>query len=95
MEITLEELKNKIRPVLAKYSVNKAAIFGSFVRGEIKEGSDIDILVELLESHSLFDFIAIKQEIEEKIGFKVDLVEYSAIHPKLKKIILAEQVPIL
>ena len=95
MEITLEELKNKIRPVLAKYSVNKAAIFGSFVRGEIKEGSDIDILVELLESHSLFDFIAIKQEIEEKIGFKVDLVEYSAINPYLNKIILDEQVTIL
>ncbi len=95
MPITIEELKKKIQPVLAKYSVNKAAIFGSFARGEMKEGSDIDILVELLESHSLFDFIAIKQEIEEKIGFKVDLVEYSTLHPKLQKIILAEQVPIL
>jgi len=91
----LEELKKQIRPVLAKYSVTKAAIFGSFVRGEMKEGSDIDLLVELLESHSLFDIIAIKQEIEEKIGFKVDLVEYSTLHPKLQKVILAEQVPIL
>lgn len=95
MPITIEELKKKIQPVLAKYSVNKAAIFGSFARGEMKEGSDIDILVELLESHSLFDLIAIKQEIEEKIGLKVDLVEYSTLHPKLQKIILAEQVPIL
>jgi predicted nucleotidyltransferase len=95
MTITLKDLKNQISPVLTKYGVSKAAVFGSFARGELKEGSDIDLLVELLENHSLFDFIAIKQEIEEKIGFKIDLVEYSSLHPKLEKVILAEQVPIL
>ena len=42
----LEEIKNRIIPVLKRYDVKRASIFGSFVRGEEREDSDIDILVE-------------------------------------------------
>lgn len=43
----IQSIKKKIIPILRRYGVKKAAIFGSFVRGEAKKKSDIDILVEI------------------------------------------------
>ena len=71
------------------------SLFGSFVRGDMREDSDIDILVEIDEDISLFDFVGIKLEIEEVLGRKVDLVEHSTIKPLLKERILSELVEIL
>lgn len=94
--MNLEDIKNKILPILKRYDIKKAGIFGSFVRGEAREGSDIDILVEIeRDDISLLDFVGIKLEIEEAIGRKVDLVEYSTIKPLIKKQILSEEVAIL
>ncbi len=70
-------------------------LFGSYVRGEMKEDSDIDILVEIEKNISLLDFVGLKQEIEEALRKKVDLVEYGTIKPLLKERILSEQVRIL
>ena len=44
--MNIEEIKKKVLPVVKRYEVQKAAIFGSFVRGEQREDSDIDILVK-------------------------------------------------
>ena len=46
MRTYIEGVSEKILPVLKRYDVVRAAIFGSFARGEMKESSDIDILVE-------------------------------------------------
>ncbi len=70
-------------------------MFGSLTRGEIREDSDIDVLVEIEDDISLLDFVGIKLEIEEALGRKIDLVEYSTIKPLLKERILSEQVEIL
>lgn len=93
--IDIEGIKQKILPILEPYGVKRIGLFGSFVRGEIKEDSDIDILVEIEKDISLLDFIGIKLEIEEVLGRKVDLVEYDTIKPILKERILNEQVRIL
>ena len=93
--ILFEEIRNKIVPILKHHGVIRAAVFGSFVRREMKEDSDIDILVELPKEKSLLDFVALKLELEETLGRKVDLVEYSTIHPLLKERVLKEQVPVL
>ncbi len=45
--MTIEEIKGKVTPILERYGVKKAAIFGSVVRGESKTSSDVDILVEI------------------------------------------------
>ena len=94
-EKIFEEIRNKIVPILKHHGVIQASVFGSLVRGEMKEDSDIDILVELPEEKSLLDFVALKLELEETLGRKVDLVEYSTIHPLLKERVLREQVPVL
>jgi len=93
--MNIEEIKKKILPILKKYGVKKAGIFGSVVRGEETEKSDIDILVEIEGRMSLLDFVGLKLELEEALGMKVDLGEYSAIKPIIKEQILSEEVAIL
>ncbi len=88
-------MKEKILPILQRHGVKKVGLFGSFVRDEMREDSDIDILVEIENDMSLLDFVGLKLEIEEALGMKVDLVEYSTIKPLLRERIMSEQVPIL
>jgi len=91
----LEEIQKKIINILKDYNVKKAGIFGSFVRGEQKRNSDVDVLVELDEKLDLFDVIQIKLDLEKAIRKKVDLVEYNLIRPELKDIILNEEVVLI
>jgi len=91
----IEEVKQKILPILKPYGVRRAGLFGSCVRGEMRSGSDIDILVEIDKDISLLDFVALKQEIEDALGRRVDLVEYSTIKPLRRETILNEQVVVL
>ncbi len=92
--MNVSEIKKQIMPILRKYGVRRASIFGSAVRGEMKESSDIDILVEIEKDISLLDFVALKLELEETLGRKVDLVEFDTIKPRLRERILKEQVVI-
>lgn len=95
MNPQIKEIKQKILPILKRHGTKKAGLFGSCVRGEMKKGSDVDILVEIGKDISLLDFVGIKLEIEDALGKKVDLVEYNAIKPLLRDRILNEQVRIL
>ena len=90
-----ENLKRKIVKILKKNNVVRAGIFGSYARGEQKKNSDIDILIEIKKRISLFDFAGIKIELEEKLGRKVDLVEYKVIKPRIRENILSSEVRII
>lgn len=92
--MSIEEIKHIASPILKKHKVTKAGIFGSFAKGNATGKSDIDILVELTYPLSLFDFIGIKQELEEVLQKQVDLVEYRAIKPIIKDSILKSEVRI-
>ncbi len=59
------------------------------------EESDIDILIEFEGRRSLLDLAHLKNELEDTLGKRVDLLTYKSLHPRLKDRILAEQVPIL
>lgn len=91
----IEEVKQKILPILKPYGVRRAGLFGSCVREEMGGESDIDILVEIDKDINLLDFVALKLEIEDALGRRVDLVEYSAIKPLMRESILSEQVVVL
>ena len=92
---TVEDVKVRMLPILKKYHVKRASLFGSIARGNLGRSSDIDLLVELSDELNLFDFIGLKNELEDMVKRKVDLVEYKTIKKPLEKGILAEQVPIL
>ena len=87
-------LKKKIIPVLKKYKIKKAGIFGSYATGEAKENSDLDILVQPPRGIVL-GFVKMGIELEEKLKKKVHLVSYKYIHPKLKDQILKEEIRII
>ncbi|MEK7173154.1 MAG: nucleotidyltransferase family protein [Patescibacteria group bacterium] len=90
-----EEIAEKIIPILKKQGVKKAALFGSQARGDARKNSDVDLLVKLPKRFGLFEMGGLKIDLEEALNKKVDLVEYSVIHPLLKKQILKEQIAIL
>ncbi|MDI3535329.1 MAG: uncharacterized protein PWQ82_1694 [Thermosediminibacterales bacterium] len=88
----LEKKIKEIKPILKeKYKVKKIGIFGSYISGKATEQSDVDILVEFYENIG-WDFIDLKDFLEEVLGKKVDLVTNNALKPQLKKTILGEVV---
>lgn len=89
--MTTLTIKKQIIPILKRQGVLKAAIFGSFARGEETKKSDVDLLVELPKNKTFLDVAGLKIELEDKLGREVDIVEYGAIHPLIKKNVLAEQ----
>ena len=90
----VEELKPKIIKILKKNKIKKAGIFGSYVRGEQRKNSDIDILIEPPKGMGL-EFVGVKLELEDELGRKVDLVTYKGVHPLIKRKILKEEVRII
>lgn len=86
----IEERLRQYKPQLAeRYNVGKIGLFGSFARGEQTEDSDVDILVEFTEPVG-WEFIDLKDELEEILGKKVDLVTKNALKPQMKNDILKE-----
>lgn len=90
-EKELEQLKIKVIPILKKYGVIRAGVFGSFARGEATKNSDIDFLIRFIPGKSLFDLVGVKLDIEDKLGKKIDVITYNSIHPLLKNQILGEE----
>ena len=78
--------------VVRKYRVRELGIFGSYVRGEQKKKSDIDILVEYVEIPDLFEVINLERYLQRLLRKKVDLVRKAAIRPELKDRVLREVV---
>lgn len=91
----LNKIIRVIAATLKRYGIKRAGIFGSYVRGENKENSDIDILIEPPKGMSLIGFIHLKYELEDKLHKKIDLISYRGIHPLLKKQILKEEEKII
>lgn len=88
-------LVDRIRPILVRYDVARAGVFGSYARGEASPESDVDLLVELPPGSSLLDLVALELELSETLGVDVDANTYRAIHPLVRDQILAEEVRVL
>ena len=95
MASQIERYKNTIVEILRNHDVNKASLFGSIVRDELTDESDVDILIEFNGTKSLLDLARLKIELEEALKCKVDVLTYNSLHPLLKDQILAEEVEIL
>ena len=89
------QLQNQILLILKKADVCRAAIFGSYARGESAADSDLDLVVEFSKKKSLLDLVGLKLELEDLVRRKVDIITYNSIYPPLKPYIEKEQVRIL
>ncbi len=91
---TIEEIKKTLTEhkegLKERFKVKELGIFGSYVRGEEKETSDIDILVEFDEPVGLISFVGLKNYLSDLSGVEVDLVMKSALKPRIGKRILKE-----
>ncbi len=92
--MTINNIKEAVLPILLRYGVSRAGLFGSYATNQHTEKSDIDILIKAGKEMSLLEFVRIKLDLEDKLKTKVDLVEYQAIKPRLKDRILSEEVRI-
>ena len=94
----LDEIKNILKEnreeIAKEFKAEIVGVFGSYVRGEQKKGSDVDILVRFREGATLFDFVGLGDFLEQKLNIKVDIVSERAVRPELKRRILEEVVAV-
>jgi predicted nucleotidyltransferase len=88
----LKDVREEILRIAASHGAQNVRVFGSLARGEAGPESDIDILVELDPGRSLLDIIAIKQDLEDLIGYEVDVVTEAAISPYIREQVLKEAI---
>lgn len=94
---TFEEIKKILtkrkKELQERFNVKEIGIFGSFVRGEQRKRSDVDILVEFTKGSKTFDnYMELKFFLEKILGLKVDIVLKSAVREELKKYIFDETI---
>lgn len=90
-----EEIIKDIKKILEEYNIKRASLFGSFARGEERDDSDIDLLIDFPEGSTLLDMAGIYQDIKDKLGREVDIVTYRSIKPNLKEYIESEKEEII
>lgn len=90
----MEDIAEQVKPILLKYNVKKASLFGSYARGDFDVKSDVDILFQPPTDMGL-EVVSLKRELEEKLNKKVDLISYNGISKYLKQYILSNQVQLL
>lgn len=86
----VEVIRENLPELHSTYKVSKIGVFGSFARGEAKETSDVDVLVEFNQRVGLFHFIELQERLSKMLGRKVDMGEPEAIKPMIKDTILQE-----
>ena len=90
----LQEKREEILEVCAKYGAANVRVFGSFARGDADERSDIDLLVEFEPGRSLLDHAGLWLELQELLGCHVDVVSERGIKPRIRERVLREAVPL-
>ena len=86
----IRRLRPEIMELARKYRARKVSVFGSLVRGEMREDSDIDFLVDFDSDFRLTDIIRLTQKLEELVGRKVDVVPRQALRKELETFVLSE-----
>ncbi len=90
----LKEKRERILEVAAKYGAYNVRIFGSMVRGEANDKSDIDFLVQLEPRCGLFDWLHLEEDLEKLLGKRVDVIQEEAMKGKMRERALKEAIPL-
>lgn len=88
----LLRLKRYLPSLSKEYGIKSLGVFGSYIRGEQKRGSDLDVLVEFNETPGLLTYIKLENELSQILGTKVDLVMKKTLKPVIGEHILSEVV---
>jgi len=94
LENLIRDKGKEILRVSRQHGARSVCIFGSTARGEASVTSDLDILVDMETRRTLLDIVAIKQDLEDLLGCRVDVVTESALSPYIRKDVLKEAKPL-
>ncbi len=94
LDVLLAKIRELLPSLREQYSVRTLEVFGSFVRGEQDERSDLDLLVTFDEPPTLFRYVALENMLTDALGVKVDLVMKDGLKPTIAKRILEESQPV-
>jgi len=93
---TLEEIKQLLKQsksvLQENYRVTELGIFGSYVRGEQNEASDVDVLIDYEKAPTLFKLVELRNYLTELTGMKVDVVTKKGLKPRIRERVLSEVV---
>ncbi len=92
LEKLIKERREDILRISRLHGARAVRLFGSYSRRASTEASDIDVLVELEPGTTLLDLVAIKQDLEDLLGCKVDVVTESSLSPYIREDVLKEAI---
>lgn len=93
--VVLAEKREAIREAVGRYPrLARPRVFGSTLRGDDRDGSDLDLLVDPLPGASLFDLGGLQEELEALTGIRVDLLTPKSLSPRFRAHVLAEAKPL-
>lgn len=94
LDVFIKRLREDLPRFQREYSVRSMGLFGSYIKGRQRKGSDLDILVDFVEVPGMFRFLDLEREISQLLGVRVDLVQKEALKPAIGKRILQEVVTV-
>ncbi|ODS82028.1 MAG: hypothetical protein ABS46_10030 [Cytophagaceae bacterium SCN 52-12] len=89
-----QHLYHSLKEHLLKKNVTKAAVFGSFARNEETEKSDIDVLIDAGKM-TMFDILRLEDELRDICQREIDLVEYKAVKPSVRKYVFSDLIELI
>lgn len=92
--LTLEAHRGQIRTIVLAHRARNARVFGSVVHGSDTDESDLDLLIDPTDETTLFDIGAIRHELRQLLGVKVDVVTPMALPERIRATVLAEALPV-
>lgn len=84
--------REEISRIAAAHGARNVRVFGSASRGEAGAASDLDLLVDMAEGRTLFDLIALSNDLEDSLGVEVDVVTEASVSPYMRDRVLDEAV---
>lgn len=91
--LTLEDIRSVVLPLIKRYGLRSARVFGSYARGEATQGSDIDLLLDGGPSFSPLSIYAVGEHVRESTGKDVDVFEVSELNDgPFKQTVLREAI---
>jgi predicted nucleotidyltransferase len=90
--VVLPAIREDVLCIAATHGAGNVRVFGSVGRGEQSPSNDLDLLVEMAEGRSLFDLIALSNDLEESLGIDVDVVTEASLSPYIRDRVLDEAI---
>jgi uncharacterized protein len=92
--MNLQEMRAEILQIAANHGASNLRVFGSFARGDARDYSDLDLLVDMEPERSYLDIVGLSQALEELLERRVDVLTDASLHPALRERILADSRPL-